>query len=86
MKRTLLALVVLGLSSCATAPATRCAANERSAINELIYFGTGTPDGVVTDAQWTEFLREVVTPRFPQGLTTWPASGQWRAASQLCAC
>ena len=79
MKRTLLALVVLGLSSCATAPATRCAANERSAINELIYFGTGTPDGVVTDAQWTEFLREVVTPRFPQGLTTWPASGQWRA-------
>ena len=21
----------------------------------------------------------MVTPRFPQGLTTWPASGQWRA-------
>jgi hypothetical protein len=23
---------------------------------------------------------EVVTPRFPDGLTVWPAAGQWRSA------
>jgi uncharacterized protein DUF3574 len=32
-----------------------------------------------SDQQWADFLRDVVTPRFPEGLTTWPASGQWRA-------
>jgi hypothetical protein len=79
MKPALLALVVLGLSACAATPATRCAASERPSINELIYFGTATPDGVVTDPQWAEFLRDVVTPRFPMGLTTWRASGQWRS-------
>ena len=25
------------------------------------------------------FLRDEVTPRFPQGLTTWTASGHWRS-------
>ena len=79
MRQALLALIVLLQSGCATAPATRCATNERASINELIYFGTGTPDGVVTEEQWTEFLRDVVTPRFPLGLTTWRASGQWRS-------
>ena len=67
------------LAGCATRTATHCAPHEQSAINEYIYFGTATPDGVVSDEQWTVFLRDVVTPRFPQGLTTWPASGQWRS-------
>lgn len=47
---------------------------------ELLYFGTATPDGVVSDAQWQAFLRDEVTPRFPEGLTTWTADGQWRGA------
>lgn len=25
-------------------------------------------------------MRDTVTPRFPQGFTTWNASGQWRGA------
>jgi len=32
--------------------------------------------GVVTDAEWQQFLREVVTPRFP-GYTEWRAQGSW---------
>ena len=80
MKVVLLAVVLSALAGCETAPAPRCAANEQLSINELIYFGTATPDGAVTDQQWSDFLRDVVTPRFPQGLTTWPAAGQWRSA------
>ena len=26
------------------------------------------------------FLRDEVTPRFPEGLTVWDADGQWKAA------
>ena len=67
-------------TGCATSPTPACPAGERRSVDELIYFGTGMADGVVSSEQWAAFLRDVVTPRFPDGLTTWPASGQWRAA------
>jgi hypothetical protein len=70
------ALLVAG---CATSPGPGCPAGERRSVDELLYFGTGMADGVVSDDQWAAFLRDVVTPRFPDVLTTWPASGQWRA-------
>jgi hypothetical protein len=35
----------------------------------------------VSDEDWSGFLRDVVTPRFPAGLTTWQATGQWRSDS-----
>jgi Protein of unknown function (DUF3574) len=46
---------------------------------DTLYFGTQKPDGVVvSDAEWQQFLADVVTPRFPDGFTTWDANGQWR--------
>ena len=32
----------------------------------------------MSDSAWSVFLREVVTPRFPAGLTVYRAEGQWR--------
>ncbi|HEY5338323.1 MAG TPA: DUF3574 domain-containing protein [Rhizomicrobium sp.] len=34
--------------------------------------------GVVSDAQWTMFLAREVTPRFPDGLTAFDGTGQWK--------
>ena len=50
-------------------------------MSDTLYFGTATPSGTVGDDEWDSFLREVVTPGFPQGFTTWRAQGQWRGAS-----
>ena len=36
------------------------------------------PDGVVTDEQFTQFVDDYVTPRFPDGLTVLKADGQFR--------
>lgn len=48
-------------------------------IDDRLYFGrTIGGGGVVGDEGWREFLRTEVTPRFPDGLTWWNASGQWR--------
>jgi hypothetical protein len=55
-----------------------CAEDEQPFVGDLLYFGASGTDGVVTAAQWAEFLKTSVTPRFPQGFTTWKASGQWR--------
>lgn len=34
--------------------------------------------GKATDARWKLFLAREVTPRFPDGLTVYETSGQWR--------
>lgn len=80
--RTVLALVtVLAVSACATAVGTPpCAPGEQAWTQELLYFGTARPDGTVSATEWAAFLDAEVTPRFPDGLTGWPASGQWRGA------
>lgn len=50
-------------------------------VQEVLYFGTDSSTGQVGPQAWEQFLAEVVTPRFPDCLTAWPANGQWRGAS-----
>jgi len=49
-------------------------------IRSELYFAVGNEDGsgVIDDAQWRAFLDDVVTPRFPDGLTVLDGYGQWR--------
>jgi hypothetical protein len=73
MRRTASALLVLFTLSCAG-----LAVYERQEMDTL-YFGTQKAEGgVVSDAEWQTFLADEITSRFPSGLTTWEASGQWR--------
>lgn len=74
-------LLVVSLMGCGTMRGVSCEGDGRLAVQELLYFGTETPSGHVTPEIWTQFLSEVVTPRFPDGLSAWQASGQWRSAS-----
>ena len=36
---------------------------------------------MVSDEEWNTFVRDIVTPRFPDGLTVWRAEGQWQSRS-----
>ena len=38
---------------------------------------------MVSDADWDKFLSEVITPRFPAGLSVWRAQGQWRDKNSI---
>ncbi len=50
-------------------------------LQTMIYFGMDIPSGgVISDAQFDEFLKETVTKEFPMGLTAYPAYGQMRNA------
>ena len=52
----------------------------RPAHVERLYFGRNIGDSaVVSDSAWAAFVRDVLTPAFPDGATTWDAAGQWRA-------
>jgi uncharacterized protein DUF3574 len=76
-----LVTLALVLAACASMPQRACKGGEQAVTHDSLYFGTATPHSVVTSAEWAEFLRATVTPRFPQGFTSWEGSGQWRAAS-----
>ena len=82
----LLGLIGLGgLSACEQNEVKpRTEATEQWVLDRL-YFGRAMPeDGEVTEAAWDAFLAQVVTPRFPDGLTVWQAEGQWQEeAGQL---
>jgi Protein of unknown function (DUF3574) len=74
-------LLCVVLSGCETMNGLSCGGGGQRAVQELVYFGTDTPSGSVTPEDWTRFLSDAVTPRFPEGLSAWQASGQWRSAS-----
>ena len=47
-----------------------------------LFFGTAKPDGTaVTDEEFSIFLDEQITPRFPDGLTLLKGDGQFRGES-----
>lgn len=47
-----------------------------------LYFGRNVGvEEVVSDQDWQVFVRDVVTPHFPDGLTVLDGEGQWQTAS-----
>jgi hypothetical protein len=74
------AVAALTLAGCATSemspPGSPCA----TVVVERVYFGMQYATGTVGEAEWRAFVERVVTPRFPDGLTIYEASGQWRDA------
>jgi hypothetical protein len=75
------ALLLSSVVGCSGMAATQCSAGQHRNISETLYFGTGKAEGQVSQAEWQAFVDVVITPRFPQGLSIWPAYGQWRSAT-----
>ena len=67
------------LSLLLTACATVAPPMENAVIADRLFCGRSVPGGgTVSDDDWNAFVRDVVTPRYPDGLTIWRADGQWR--------
>jgi hypothetical protein len=50
----------------------------QNVVSDRLVFGQSIPGGgTVSDSAWAAFLRDVISPRFPSGLTVWHADGQW---------
>ena len=76
--RSFLLALLLATSGCSLHQATSPSPSSPTVMDRL-WFGKAIPSGgEVTDQQWREFIDEVVTPRFPDGLTLYRAQGQWR--------
>ena len=75
MSRLAAPLLAVLACACSFAPDLRCTGTGVRPMTVVeLYFGRGN----VSDTAWTDFLANVVTPRFPDGLTVLDSRGQWR--------
>ena len=58
-----------------------CGVASSAQLRTTLYFGLTRAKGPISELEWQIFLRDEVTPRFPEGLTAWEAEGQWRSAA-----
>jgi len=74
-----IALVVLATPQISAAQELSCPlANEKPMLVTQLFFGLSVKGrGPVTRREWTAFVRQNVTPRFPAGFTVYEAEGQW---------
>ena len=49
---------------------------------DTLYFGTNRPNGVISGAEWNNFVEQVIAPRFP-GFTEWDAQGHWKSEREF---
>jgi hypothetical protein len=82
LRALLAALVLAGCAPAVVPPTPPAPVAQEAWVADRLYFGRRIPGGgTVGDDAWAAFLRDVVTPRFPAGLTVWRAQGQWRDAA-----
>ncbi len=52
--------------------------SQKTFLKDELYFGLTKPGGeTISDPEWQEFVKEVITPRFREGLTALDGSGQF---------
>jgi hypothetical protein len=83
VNRWVTAALVLTLPACASLTRQSCHPGEHRAVQDNLYFGTQRPGGVVSGEEWAQFVKDVITPLFPNGLTLSEASGQWLSVNGL---
>lgn len=66
--------ILLCHASFAAAQAPACTAPQTAMLDVELLLGRGKAN----DARWKQFLAREVTPRFPDGLTVYETTGQWR--------
>jgi|SRR5215813_2164317 len=74
-------LIALTLDGVADAQSLACSSPQKPQQVVDLLFGRKIGGRIgVTEAQWARFVDREITPRFPDGLTVFNASGQWRDA------
>lgn len=73
MRAPLCTILLLAPMSVASAQLS-CAPPQKPMLDIELMLGRGK----ASDARWRTFLAREVTPRFPEGLTVYETTGQWR--------
>ncbi len=59
-------------------------ASPKTFLKDELYFGLNKPGGeTIAESEWQEFVKEVITPSFREGLTVLDGSGQFLNSSGI---
>ena len=73
---------LLVVAACSAEEVAECPEGTELNVEYRLFMGRNSGgEEVVTDQAWEVFLRDVITPRFPNGLTVLDAQGQWQLAA-----
>jgi Protein of unknown function (DUF3574) len=79
---TATAILFLGLAGSANAQLVDCRGGQKPSQVAELMFGRKIGDRIaVSEGEWGRFVDREITPRFPDGLTVFNATGQWRDKS-----
>jgi uncharacterized protein DUF3574 len=85
LRRWLAVLAALALAGCHSAAAPEAApymcllpSEQRMLVAELFFGRAIAGRGDLTEAEWTNFAADTITPNFPDGFTAFDGDGQWR--------
>ncbi|HXO96736.1 MAG TPA: DUF3574 domain-containing protein [Chthoniobacterales bacterium] len=70
----LLLFLICSVCPVSAAPVAKYSSGPSQMVRTELYFGA------IPRSQWDGFLKQVVTPLFPEGLTWFDVQGQWRAS------
>ena len=71
-------------TACSMGSPPPCPEGTNQFVQYELFMGRSDHSGeVVDDDAWDAFLRDTITPRFPDGLTVLDALGQWRNSEGL---
>jgi hypothetical protein len=83
MKILVLTGLAFSLTGCVTA-VPGCDRGLSPMVEARLFFGDQiAARGMVSAAQWQQFVDSEVTPRFPDGFTVLTTMGQWRASNGM---
>lgn len=74
MLRLAIAAIVFCHAGPTVAQSLACTAPQTAMLDVELLLGRGK----ASEARWKQFLAREVTPRFPDGLTVYETTGQWR--------
>jgi hypothetical protein len=74
LPRTLIAALCIAYADLAAAQGLACTPPQKPMLDIELMLGRGKAN----EARWAQFLAREVTPRFPDGLTVYETTGQWR--------
>jgi len=72
-------MLAISLSGIAHAEVLECRGDQKAQQVAELTFGRRIVGHIaVSETQWIQFIDNEITPRFPDGLSVYDASGQWR--------
>ena len=84
MRTAIVVCLVLMTIACSQSGTPSCPEGTKEFTEYQLFMGRSGPEGEIVDDQaWDTFLADIVTPRFPDGLTVLDGQGQWRGSDGL---